>query len=289
MTQGSRRQPEGLSPALAKLNRCLVVGVLNVTPDSFSDGGLFSDTNAAVKYAQELIQNGADLIDVGGESTRPGASRITTAGEQKRVIPVIEELTGLGIITSIDTMRSETASAAVNAGAQIVNDVSGGLADEKMHKCVADLNVPYVLMHWRGHSTVMDNLATYSDVVTEVVNEIQMQVDQAIKSGINRKKIVIDPGLGFAKNPEHNWEILRKFNELHKLNLPIYIGASRKRFLTDFAIPQGSLEPKDRDVATSIISSYVSLSGAWAVRVHDVSANSAAVKVVSLVKESRCL
>ncbi len=289
MTQGSRRQPEGLSPALAKLNRCLVVGVLNVTPDSFSDGGLFSDTNAAVKYAQELIQNGADLIDVGGESTRPGASRITTAEEQKRVIPVIEELTGLGIITSIDTMRSETASAAVNAGAQIVNDVSGGLADEKMHKCVADLNVPYVLMHWRGHSTVMDNLATYSDVVTEVVNEIQMQVDQAIKSGINRKKIVIDPGLGFAKNPEHNWEILRKFNELHKLNLPIYIGASRKRFLTDFAIPQGSLEPKDRDVATSIISSYVSLSGAWAVRVHDVSANSAAVKVVSLVKESRCL
>ena len=289
MTQGSRRQPEGLSPTLAKLNRCLVVGVLNVTPDSFSDGGLFSDTNTAVKYAQELIQNGADLIDVGGESTRPGASRITTAEEQKRVIPVIEELTGLGIITSIDTMRSETASAAVNAGAQIVNDVSGGLADEKMHKCVADLNVPYVLMHWRGHSTVMDNLATYSDVVTEVVNEIQMQVDQAIKSGINRKKIVIDPGLGFAKNPEHNWEILRKFNELHKLNLPIYIGASRKRFLTDFAIPQGSLEPKDRDVATSIISSYVSLSGAWAVRVHDVSANSAAVKVVSLVKESRCL
>ena len=286
MTQGSRRQPAGLSPTLAKLNRCLVVGVLNVTPDSFSDGGLFSDTNAAVKYAQDLIQNGADLIDVGGESTRPGASRITTLEEQKRVIPVIKELTSLGIITSIDTMNSETALVAVNAGAQMVNDVSGGLADEKMHKCVADLNVPYVLMHWRGHSTVMDNLATYSDVVTEVVNEIQIQVDNAIKSGIDRNKIVIDPGLGFAKNPEHNWDILKKFNELHQLNLPIYIGASRKKFLTDFAIPRGSLEPKDRDIATSIITSYVSLNGAWAVRVHDVSASSAAVKIMNLVKET---
>lgn len=286
MSQGSRRQPAGLSPTLAKLNRCLVVGVLNVTPDSFSDGGLFSDTNAAVKYAQDLIKNGADLIDVGGESTRPGASRITTMEEQKRVIPVIKELTSLGIITSIDTMNSETALVAVNAGAQMVNDVSGGLADENMHKCVADLNVPYVLMHWRGHSTVMDNLATYSDVVTEVVNEIQIQVDKAIKSGIDRNKIVIDPGLGFAKNPEQNWEILKKFNELHQLNLPIYIGASRKRFLTDFAIPRGSLEPKDRDIATSIISSYVSLNGAWAVRVHDVSANSAAVKIMNLVKET---
>jgi len=286
MTQGSRRQPAGLSPTLAKLNRCLVVGVLNVTPDSFSDGGLFSDTNAAVKYAQDLIQNGADLIDVGGESTRPGASRITTLEEQKRVIPVIKELTSLGIITSIDTMSSETALVAVNAGAQMVNDVSGGLADENMHKCVADLNVPYVLMHWRGHSTVMDNLANYSDVVTEVVSEIQIQVDKAIKSGMDRNKIVIDPGLGFAKNPEHNWEILKKFNELHQLNLPIYIGASRKRFLTDFAIPRGSLEPKDRDIATSIITSYVSLNGAWAVRVHDVSANSAAVKIMNLVKET---
>ena len=286
MSQGSRRQPAGLSPTLAKLNRCLVVGVLNVTPDSFSDGGLFSDTNAAVKYAQDLIQNGADLIDVGGESTRPGASRITTLEEQKRVIPVIKELTSLGIITSIDTMSSETALVAVNAGAQMVNDVSGGLADENMHKYVADLNVPYVLMHWRGHSTVMDNLATYSDVVTEVVNEIQIQVDKAIKSGIDRNKIVIDPGLGFAKNPEHNWEILKKFNELHQLNLPIYIGASRKRFLTDFAIPRGSLEPKDRDIATSIITSYVSLNGAWAVRVHDVSASSVAVKIMNLVKET---
>ena len=286
MSQGSRRQPAGLSPTLAKLNRCLVVGVLNVTPDSFSDGGLFSDTNAAVKYAQDLIQNGADLIDVGGESTRPGASRITTLEEQKRVIPVIKELTSLGIITSIDTMSSETALVAVNAGAQMVNDVSGGLADENMHKCVADLNVPYVLMHWRGHSTVMDKLATYSDVVTEVVNEIQIQVDKAIKSGIDRNKIVIDPGLGFAKNPEQNWEILKKFNQLHHLNLPIYIGASRKRFLTDFAIPRGSLEPKDRDIATSIITSYVSLNGAWAVRVHDVSANSAAVKIMNLVKET---
>ena len=286
MMQGSRRQPAGLSKVLANKNRCLVVGVLNVTPDSFSDGGLFTDTTTAINHAKQLIAQGADLIDVGGESTKPGASRIENIEEQKRVIPVIEELTNLGIITSIDTMRSQTAELAVKAGAQIVNDVSGGLADENMHKTVAGLDVPYVLMHWRGHSTVMDELANYQNVVEEVINEIKIQIEKATKAGINRNKIVIDPGLGFAKKPEHNWQILKEINKLHSLELPIYIGASRKRFLADFALPKGSTDPKDRDLATSAISSYASLQGAWAVRVHDVLANSIAVKISYQVEES---
>jgi dihydropteroate synthase len=257
---------------------------LNVTPDSFSDGGLFNNTKEAIEHAQELIAQGADLIDVGGESTRPGATRIETLEEQKRVIPVIEELTNLGIITSVDTMRSQTAQAAAKAGAQIVNDVSGGLADENMHKTVATLDLPYVLMHWRGHSNVMDDMAKYSNVVTEVLKEIDTQVQKAIKSGVQKNKIVIDPGLGFAKNPEHNWEILKKFEQLHSLGLPIYVGASRKRFLAEFAYPQGSTDPKDRDLATSAISSYVSLNGAWAVRVHDVVGSVAAVKVTNQLR-----
>ena len=286
MMQGSRRQPAGLSKDLANKKRCLVVGVLNVTPDSFSDGGLFTDTTTAINHAKQLIAQGADLIDVGGESTKPGASRIENIEEQKRVIPVIEELTNLGIITSIDTMRSQTAELAVKAGAQIVNDVSGGLADDNMHKTVAGLDVPYVLMHWRGHSTVMDELANYQNVVEEVINEIKIQIEKATKAGINRNKIVIDPGLGFAKKPEHNWQILKEINKLHSLELPIYIGVSRKRFLADFAFPKGSTDPKDRDLATSAISSYASLQGAWAVRVHDVLANSVAVKISYQVEES---
>ena len=285
MMQGSRRQPAGLSKDLANKKRCLVVGVLNVTPDSFSDGGLFTDTTTAISHAKQLIAQGADLIDVGGESTKPGASRIENIEEQKRVIPVIEELTNLGIITSIDTMRSQTAELAVKAGAQIVNDVSGGLADGNMHKTVAGLDVPYVLMHWRGHSTVMDELANYQNVVEEVINELKIQIEKATKAGINRNKLVIDPGLGFAKNPEHNWQILKEINKLHSLDLPIYIGASRKRFLADFAFPKDSTDPKDRDLATSAISSYASLTGAWAVRVHDVAGSVAAVKVTNQLEE----
>ena len=285
MMQGSRRQPAGLSKDLANKKRCLVVGVLNVTPDSFSDGGLFTDTTTAINHAKQLIAQGADLIDVGGESTKPGASRIENIEEQKRVIPVIEELTNIGIITSIDTMRSQTAQLAVKAGAQIVNDVSGGLADENMHKTVSKLDVPYVLMHWRGHSTIMDELANYQNVIEEVMHEIKLQIEKAINAGLSRNKIVIDPGLGFAKKTEHNWQILKEINKLHSLELPIYIGASRKRFLADFAFPKGSTDPKDRDLATSAISSYASLNGTWAVRVHDVAGSVAAVKVTNQIEE----
>ena len=285
MMQGLRRQPTGLSKELANKKRCLVVGVLNVTPDSFSDGGLFTDIKTAINHAKKLIANGADLIDVGGESTKPGAQRIEIIEEQKRVIPVIEELTSLGIITSIDTMRSQTAELSVRAGAQLVNDVSGGLADDDMHKTVAKLDVPYVLMHWRGHSTVMDDLANYQNVVEDVLNELKIQIEKATKAGLNSNKIVIDPGLGFAKKSEHNWQILKEINKLHSLELPIYIGASRKRFLADFAFPKGSTDPKDRDLATSAISTYAALNGAWAVRVHEVPASVAAVKVTNQLEE----
>jgi dihydropteroate synthase len=182
-------------------------------------------------------------------------------------------------------MRSQTAQLAVKAGAQIVNDVSGGLADENMHKTVSELDVPYVLMHWRGHSTIMDELANYQNVIEEVMHEIKLQIEKAINAGLSRNKIVIDPGLGFAKKPEHNWQILKEINKLHSFELPIYIGASRKRFLADFAFPKGSTDPKDRDLATSAISSYASLNGTWAVRVHDVAGSVAAVKVTNQIEE----
>jgi dihydropteroate synthase len=285
MIQGSRLKPSGLPGYLNDKNHCLVIGVLNITPDSFSDGGLFNDEKSAIDHAKKLIEQGADVIDVGGESTRPGATRIEITEEQKRVIPVIEELTKLAIPVSIDTMRSETAKAAVQAGAIFINDISGGLADEKMHEVVASLNVPYVLMHWRGHSTEMDDLAKYENVTKDVISELQTQVTKAIKAGIKKELIVIDPGLGFAKNPEQNWQILREIKMLKELSLPLYVGASRKRFLTDYAIPAGSSKAQDRDFATAVISTYSALNGAWAVRVHDVAASVQAVKLSKQLME----
>ena len=275
-----RIKPQGLPAKLNNLNRTLIVGVLNVTPDSFSDGGEFSNTKSAINQAQKLITQGADLIDVGGESTRPGANQISVDEELDRVLPVIKELKNLNILTSIDTMKSEVALAAINAGANLVNDVSGGLADKNMHKVVAKLDVPYVLMHWRGHSKNMDELAKYKNVTNEVIDEIQKQVQSALESGIRKEKIAIDPGLGFAKNPEHNWEILRNIDKLLELNLPLYIGASRKRFLAEFAIPQDSTDPKDRDIATSVVTTFAALKNVWAVRVHDVESSFRAVKLI---------
>jgi len=279
------RQPAGLNSNLKNKNACLVVGVLNVTPDSFSDGGLFNNTSQAIEHSKKMISQGADLIDIGGESTRPGAERISVTEELERVIPVISELTKLGISTSIDTMNSQTAVEAIKAGVQMVNDVSGGLNDEKMHHIISKYEVPYVLMHWRGQSKVMDDLATYKDVVTEVIQELNQQINKAIAAGINRNRIVIDPGLGFAKSPEHNWEILKNINRFHELELPIYIGASRKRFLADFSYPKDSQDTKDRDMATTAISSYVAERGVFAVRVHDVAGSAIAVKVSQKLKD----
>jgi len=281
MIQNKRLKPSGLPTELNNLERCLVVGVLNVTPDSFSDGGKFFDKDIAINQAKKLITDGADLIDIGGESTRPGADQISIDEEIKRVIPVINELKKDNIFISIDTMKHEVAKAAVEAGAIIVNDVSGGLADEKMFETVAKLDVPYVLMHWRGHSKNMDDLAKYKNVTQEVIDELSAQTKKAIDKGLKKEKIVLDPGLGFAKNPEHNWQILRDLNLFNQLEFPIYIGASRKRFLAPYSIIKDSSNLEDRDLATSVITTYSAINNAWAVRVHDAKSSAIAVRLVN--------
>lgn len=281
MIQNKRLKPSGLPTELNNLERCLVVGVLNVTPDSFSDGGKFFDKDIAINQAKKLITDGADLIDIGGESTRPGADQISIDEEIKRVIPVINELKKDNIFISIDTMKHEVAKAAVEAGAIIVNDVSGGLADEKMFETVAKLDVPYVLMHWRGHSKNMDDLAKYKNVTQEVIDELSAQTKKAIDKGLKKEKIVLDPGLGFAKNPEHNWQILKDLNLFNQLEFPIYIGASRKRFLAPYSIIKDSSNLEDRDLATSVITTYSAIHNAWAVRVHDAKSSAIAVRLVN--------
>lgn len=281
MILNKRLKPSGLPTELNNLERCLVVGVLNVTPDSFSDGGKFFDKDIAINQAKKLITDGADLIDIGGESTRPGADQISIDEEIKRVIPVINELKKDKIFISIDTMKHEVAKAAVEAGAIIVNDVSGGLADEKMFETVAKLDVPYVLMHWRGHSKNMDDLAKYKNVTQEVIDELSAQTKKAIDKGLKKEKIVLDPGLGFAKNPEHNWQILKDLNLFNQLEFPIYIGASRKRFLAPYSIIKDSSNLEDRDLATSVITTYSAINNAWAVRVHDAKSSAIAVRLVN--------
>ncbi len=262
-------------------------GVLNVTPDSFSDGGRFDSTERAVEHARKMHTQGADVIDVGGESTRPGAQRITTAQELQRVLPVIEMLAREGVAVSIDTMRSEVAAAAVGSGAMIVNDVSGGLADPNMHSVVAQLDVPYVVMHWRGHSDRMDELAVYEDPVRQVYEEIEAQVQGAQRAGIDR--IIVDPGIGFAKNPEHNWALLRSIDHLVDLGRPILVGASRKRFLGALLADQDGhpRDADDRDVASAALSALLAFATPiWGLRVHDVRATVDAVKVVRAMEAS---
>ena len=240
------------------------MGILNVTPDSFADGGRHDTYEKAVARGLEMIAEGVDIIDVGGESTRPGAERVSAEEEQSRVIPVIEKLSQTGIPISIDTMRAQTADKAVAAGASIINDVSGGKADEAMFETVAELGCPYILMHWRGHSLDMNSLATYEDVVSEVITEIKVQIDKALASGIARNNLIIDPGLGFAKEAEHNWEILRRIDEITDLGYPVLIGASRKRFL-------GGQTPDEREAATIDLTKSLLAKKVWAVRVHSVS------------------
>ncbi|GAA2373924.1 dihydropteroate synthase [Nonomuraea africana] len=266
--------------------RCLVMGVVNVTPDSFSDGGLWFDESAAVRHGLELVQEGADLVDVGGESTRPGAARVPLEEELARVVPVIRALSGEGVRVSVDTMRAEVARAAVEAGAELVNDVSGGLADPDMPRVVADTGVPYVVMHWRGHSHDMDSRAVYSDVVTEVREELAKRVDLVLAEGVAESQIVLDPGLGFAKNAEHNWALLNGIEELNELGYPLLIGASRKRFLGRLlADPDGTPRPFSRsDHATTAVTALAAYAGAWCVRVHEVGPNADAVRVAAAWK-----
>ncbi|MCP3799918.1 dihydropteroate synthase [Allokutzneria sp. A3M-2-11 16] len=263
--------------------RCAVMGILNVTPDSFSDGGRYLDHDDAVAHGIEMFRRGADLIDVGGESTRPGAQRVEPTVEAARVVPVIRDLTAHGVRTSVDTMRSEVATAALEAGATVINDVSGGLADERMAHVVADAGCPWILMHWRGHSTEMDLLASYTDVVSDVSAELTARVEAAIAAGVAEDALVLDPGLGFAKSRRQDWELLRRLDELVKLGFPLLVGASRKRFLGALlADANGVPRPPDgREFATAAITTLAASAGVWGVRVHDVAGSLDAVAVAA--------
>ncbi|MBB2912564.1 dihydropteroate synthase [Streptosporangium becharense] len=276
-------------PGLPDPGRCLVMGVVNVTPDSFSDGGRWFDPDAAVRHGLELVEQGADIVDVGGESTRPGAARVTLEEELARVEPVIRRLSREGVTVSVDTMRAEVAEAAVAAGARLVNDVSGGLADPEMPRVVAASGVPYVVMHWRGHSHTMERRAVYGDVVTEVREELAKRVASVLSEGVAEEQIVLDPGLGFSKNPEHNWALLAGVDQLAELGHPLLIGASRKRFLGRLlAGPDGTPRPFNRsDDATLAVTALAAYAGAWCVRVHDVRPNADAVRVAAAVQGAR--
>jgi dihydropteroate synthase len=263
------------------MTRPLIMGIVNVTPDSFSDGGQYLDTVAAIEHGMAMVTAGANLIDVGGESTRPGAARVAESVELDRVLPVVAALAGQGVEVSVDTMRAGVARAAIAAGAGIVNDVSGGLADADMAGVLADSDARWVLMHWRGHSEQMLRYAQYDDVLTEVRAELSARVAAAAAAGVDRSRLVIDPGLGFAKTGSHDWELLRRLPELADLGLPMLVGASRKSFLGALlAGPDGVSRPvKARDAATSAISLLAAQAGAWAVRVHDVLSTSDVLKV----------
>jgi dihydropteroate synthase len=261
----------------------LVMGVVNVTDDSFSDGGLFLDRDRAIEHGLALIGQGAAIIDVGGESTRPGATRVDASIETARVLPVVEGLAAQGVTVSIDTMHADVARAALDGGARIVNDVSGGLADPAMAPLVADAGVPWVLMHWRSVGAARPHQAPeYGDVVSDVRTELLRSVDAAVAAGVDPANLVIDPGLGFAKNAEHNWALLRALPQFVATGIPVLVGASRKRFLgTLLAESDGApRQPAGRETATAVISALAARSGVWGVRVHDVQASVDALKVV---------
>jgi dihydropteroate synthase len=273
-------------PGLPRADRCLVMGVVNVTPDSFSDGGQWYGADAAIAHGLELAAQGADIVDVGGESTRPGAQRISAEEELRRIGPVVTELVRAGLPVSIDTMRAPVAEFALNAGVQLVNDVSGGLADPDMPRLVAAAGVSYVVMHWRGHSHDMYSRAVYADVVGEVRDELARRVDAVVHAGVDPGRIVVDPGLGFGKRPEHNWPLLARLPEVATLGgrtFPVLVAASRKGFLGGLlAGPDGTPRPiGGREEATVAITALAAAGGAWCVRVHQVPASSDAVRVAA--------
>ena len=292
-----------LLAGLPSEDRCLVMGVVNVTPDSFSDGGVWLGADAAVAHGLDLAAEGADIVDVGGESTRPGAQRIPAEEEIRRVQPVITELARSGIPVSVDTMRARVAELAIEAGARLVNDVSGGLADPHMPRLVAKASVPYVVMHWRGHSHDMNSRAIYRDVVTEVRDELSRRVDAVVAEGVDPSMIVLDPGLGFSKLSEHNWRLLAALGDLGCLGaaagprtpggtqrrFPVLVGASRKRFLGRLlaaadGTPRSFTGSDDATVATTALAAAA---GAWCVRVHKVPANADAVRVAAAWEAAR--
>ena len=272
-----------------------IVGVLNVTPDSFSDGGAWLDPHRAVQHGLELVAQGAAVVDVGGESTRPGASQVPAADEVRRVLPVVRGLAAQGVQVSVDTMKAEVARECLEAGAAIVNDVSGGLADPGMPSLMAGAGVPYVVMHWRGHSDRMDELASYDDVVREVVEALRERVGALVTAGVPADQIVLDPGFGFAKDAEHNWRLLARLDAVTALGHRVLVGTSRKRFLGRLPSRPGAAvdeaadpsAPADRDVATAATSLLAAQAGAWAVRVHDVPTTRDALGVWEMVQRAR--
>ena len=251
------------------MTKPLIMGVLNITPDSFSDGGQFTSLDAAVAQAKLLISEGADILDVGGESTRPGAARVPLAEEIARVVPVIEAIKGLGAEVSIDTMNAETARAAVQAGATKINDVSGGLNDPNIFAVAAETKATMIISHWRGHSDQMDSLNQYESIGRDVASELSIQVDKAKAAGVT--KIVIDPGLGFAKDADQNWQLLDELDELEKLELPILIGASRKRFIAARLKGEDTVEARDEATA-ELMAALTKKHSLWGLRIHNVRA-----------------
>ena len=277
---------------LADPGRCLVMGVINVTPDSFSDGGAWYGAEDAIRHGLELVAAGADIVDVGGESTRPGAQRISAAEELRRVGPVISALAAEGVPVSVDTMRAGVAEVAVAAGARVVNDVSGGLADPAMPRLVGKAGVPYVVMHWRGHSHDMHSRAVYQDVVREVREELRGRVETVIAEGVDPRLVIVDPGLGFAKRPEHNWALLTHLGTVADLGgarpFPVLVGASRKRFLGRLlGSPNGTPRSFTAcDDATVAVTALAAAAGAWCVRVHRVAPNADAVRVAAAWRQA---
>jgi len=261
----------------------LVMGILNITPDSFADGGKYLSKSDAITQGRRLIAEGVDIIDVGGESTRPGAERISEEDELTRVIPVVIELVKDGAVISVDTMRAEVAKQAIAAGATYINDVSGGLADEKMAQVIAsNPNIQYVVMHWRGHSKNMQQQAVYEDVVKEVKEELDERVTALLKSGVSTEQIILDPGIGFAKNSEHNWQILQNIERFQLLGYPLLVGVSRKKFLGELL---NASEPDNREAATIALTTELARLGVWGVRTHAVKAHKDAISVVERLRK----
>ena len=265
------------------MSRTLVMGILNITPDSFADGGRYLSKEDAITQGRRLIAEGADIIDVGGESTKPGVDRVSEADELERVIPVVTELVKDGAVISVDTMRSEVAKQAIAAGASYINDVSGGLADEKMASVIAqNPKIQYIAMHWRGHSKEMQKKAVYKDVVKEVKDELDERVSQLLKAGIDPEQIILDPGIGFAKESDHNWEILKNIERFQLLGYPLLIGASRKRFLGELV---NAPEPDKREAATIALTTELARLKVWAVRTHAVKAHQDAISVMERLRK----
>ncbi|CAB4890109.1 unannotated protein [freshwater metagenome] len=272
----------GLPEFLHKPKRTLVMGIINVTPDSFSDGGENAATESAVMRGIQMIREGVDIIDIGGESTRPGASRISPEEEKARVLPVLRALADYDTVLSIDTMRAEVAEEAIAAGASIVNDVSGGLADSDMPRLIADVRVPYVVMHWRGFSDSMQKLAVYEVTAKEVRHELAERIEKLTKAGVEIDQIILDPGLGFAKEPDHNWDVLQAIESFEKLKRPLLVGASRKRFLgTLLNDGEGDRDVKEREAATIAVTTMLAERKVWGVRVHNVRDSRDVIEVVT--------